>query len=165
MSPRIAYRQAGAEDTRFLTEMLAEAVAWQPNAIPSVDGVLANPFFAHYVIGWPRIGDHGIIALDGSDPIGAAWYRHFTDSDRGFGFVAPSIPELSIAVVSGRRQRGVGRGLLRELLHAAAMNDCAQISLSVEPENPARHLYESLGFRVVGTDGGACTMLAETTSN
>ncbi|MDF2575580.1 MAG: family N-acetyltransferase, partial [Agromyces sp.] len=35
------------------------------------------------------------------------------------------------------------------------------ISLSVEDGNRARHLYERAGFRVVGRNGNADTMLLE----
>jgi ribosomal-protein-alanine N-acetyltransferase len=36
----------------------------------------------------------------------------------------------------------------------------AQISLSVEPDNPALHLYERHGFQRVGGSGGSWTMVA-----
>ena len=120
--------------------------------------ILHNPDIAHYVLGWPRAGDIGVVAADG-DPVGAAWLRFFAPTDPGFGFVADTIPELSIGVVRPRRGQGVGGRLLDALLTAAGAAGIDAVSLSVERDNPARRLYERLGFRPVGAVGGSMTML------
>lgn len=55
------------------------------------------------------------------------------------------IPEnilVYIAVHDQMRGRGLGRQLLREIIHCAE----GGIALHVEADNPARQLYESLGF-------------------
>lgn len=70
-------------------------------------------------------------------------------------------PELGIAVVADQRRRGVGRGLLAAALSEAASEGFAAISLSVEPDNPSRMLYEQLGFVQVGNVEGSWTMRAE----
>jgi ribosomal protein S18 acetylase RimI-like enzyme len=160
MDPGVHVRRARADDADFLAAMLAEAVAWRAEAVASVDEVMADPQFARYVAGWPRPGDFGVVAVDASDRLGAAWCRFFTDDDRGFGFDAADVPELSIAVVAGRRGQGIGRALLRALLRESTARGCDAVSLSVEPDNPARRLYEAVGFRVVETAGGAWTMVA-----
>ena len=60
-----------------------------------------GPDFAHYVEGWPRDGDVGVVAEDEhGEPVGAAWYRHLSDDDPGYGFIDPSIPEVTIGVVA-----------------------------------------------------------------
>ena len=140
--------------------MAAEAVAWRPGARePSPREVLASPELSRYVVGWPRDGDQGLIA-EVAGPIGAAWYRRFTLEDHGFGFVAPDIPEISIAVVPEWRGRGIGRRLMEGTMRLAADEGVHAVSLSVELDNPARRLYESLGFSKVELVGGSWTMLA-----
>jgi ribosomal protein S18 acetylase RimI-like enzyme len=153
-------RRAVARDLRFLEQMLTVAAAWRPGSVLSVADALANPAFAHYVDGWPRPGDAGVVAERGGTPVGAAWYRFLDETDPGFGFVAADVPELSVGVVADHRGRGVGRRLLDELLRVARASGVDEVSLSVEPENPAVHLYTSLGFRRVDQVGGAWTMLA-----
>ena len=82
---------------------------------------MARPDFAHYVEGWPRDGYVGVVAEDEhGEPVGAAWYRHLSDDDPGYGFIDPSIPEVTIGVVARRRGQGVGRDLLEALAAEAS---------------------------------------------
>jgi GNAT superfamily N-acetyltransferase len=156
----ITFRPAGPDDASFLAEMLREAVNWRPGRSMSMAQIMAEPRLAHYVTGWPRPGDGGVIALADRQPIGAAWWRFFAEDDPGYGFVAASVPELSMAVVAPWRGRGVGRALLREAIAAAAPY-CRQVSLSVERANRAQQLYLSEGFRVVASDTDADTMIRD----
>jgi len=119
---------------------------------------LARPELAHYVTGWPRPGDMGIVAEDGP-PVGAAWLRLLPEQDPGYGFVDEETPELSIGVVPTQRGRGIGLLLLEALIEAARAQRYQALSLSVEPDNPARRLYERHGFQVTGTVDGSLTML------
>ena len=145
-------RRGGAQDLRFLRDMLHHAYYWRER----VPGSLVS----RYVRGWGRPGDAAVVALDGGFPVGAAWYRVFSADEPGYGFVDEQTPELSIAVVPSRRGKGHGERLLRALLEEAKRNGFEQISLSVEPENPALRLYERFGFEKVGELGGSSTMLA-----
>ena len=123
-----------------------------------VQSVLARPELAHYVSGWPRPGDPGVVAEDGP-PAGAAWLRLLPEHDRGYGFVDVEMPELSIGVVRTHRGRGIGSLLLKALIVSARAQRHAALSLSVEPDNPARRLYERCGFQVVGAVDGSLTMM------
>ena len=114
-----------------------------------------------YVAGWGRTGDAALVAIDEFQPVGAAWYRLFEAEEPGYGFVDEATPELTIAIVPSRRGHGVGRELLDALLELARKEGYAQVSLSVEPDNPALHLYEQHGFTRVGERGGALVMRAE----
>ena len=55
----LTMRRAGPDDAPFLAEMLAEAMAWRPGAPrPLTPAVLRS----RYVVGWPRVGDCGVVA-------------------------------------------------------------------------------------------------------
>jgi ribosomal protein S18 acetylase RimI-like enzyme len=156
-------RTAEVEDFAFLASMLGEAAVWRPDKLtPSGDQVLANPRYAMYLDGWPRHGDYGLIA-EQDGPIGAAWYRNYTEVTRGHGFVADEVPELSIAVIASRRHEGIGRLLLIELIEASVAQGYPAISLSVNDGNPARGLYESVGFVYVGRQRSTWTMVRNAT--
>jgi ribosomal protein S18 acetylase RimI-like enzyme len=152
-------RDADAGDAQFLIKMLAVAANWRGEAqLQSPDEVLRKPELAHYIDGWPRPGDCGVIALLG-EPIGAAWFRFLPFTDRGYGYVADDVPEVTIGVRPGHRGRGVGHALLRRLVERARAADLTAVSLSVEEDNPAMRLYERVGFVSVDRVKGSATMI------
>jgi ribosomal protein S18 acetylase RimI-like enzyme len=147
-------RHAGAQDLPFLRDMLRHAyyARW---------GSEADVPLERYVAGWGRDGDNALVAIDQFQPVGAAWYRLFEQDEPGYGYVDEETPELTIAVVPSRRGLGLGEQLLTALLEDARAAGYRRISLSVEPDNPALHLYEQHGFAKVGERGGAWVMRAE----
>ena len=150
-------REAALEDLPVLREMLGWAAAWRSDEIDR--RVLADPAVSRYVEDFGRTGDVGLIAEDDSgDPVGAAWYRYFSSEEPGFGFVAPDVPEITVAVRPSSRGRGVGTALLRALLARARSAGVGVLSLSVEEDNRALALYERMGFRTSGRRGNALTM-------
>jgi ribosomal protein S18 acetylase RimI-like enzyme len=152
-------RPAGAEDFIFLATMLGEAAVWRPDkATPTAEQVMADTRYSLYLAGWPRQGDYGLVA-EQHGPVGAAWYRTYTEATHGYGFVAEDVPELSIAVVASRRHEGIGRRLLIDLVEASVAQGHRALSLSVAENNPARRLYESTGFVLVDKHEHSCTMV------
>ena len=155
----IRFRPVTAEDFTFLATMLGESAVWRPDKpTPTADQVLADPRYARYLAGWPRQGDYGLVAVQ-DGPVGAAWYRSYTEAIHGHGFVAEDVPELSIAVIASRRHEGIGRRLLLGLIEASVAQGCRALSLSVAENNPARRLYESAGFVLVEKHGRTCVMV------
>lgn len=166
-STMVRIRPAVSNDRAFVQHMLVLAADWRPGVrLRTVDEVLAEPALARYVDGWQRPDDAGVIAEDThGHPVGAAWWRHMSIDDPGFGFVSPTIPEISIAVVPASRGAGVGRLLLSTLIGEAGKRGIDQLSLSVEDDNPAQTLYASLGFTVHGNNGGSVMMLTKTSAD
>ena len=156
----LSLREAEASDEPFLREMLYHSL-YVPDGDPPFDrDVVAQPEIAKYVDAWGRPGDLGLIAVDSTshEAVGAIWMRLFNATDRGFGFVHSTIPELAVAVLPGHRGRGVGTALLRRLLEVGGeLHDA--VSLSVSVDNPARRLYDRFGFKGVEAHGNSVTML------
>ena len=153
----VVVRRGGAQDVRFLRDMLHHAYYWKERA-PEDAG--PGPV-ALYVKAWGRPGDSAVIAIDGGFPAGAAWYRLFPRDRPGYGFVDERTPELAIAVVPNARGKGVGSALLGALLDRARVEGYGAISLSVDRNNAgAIELYERHGFERVGEDDDSVTMLA-----
>jgi GNAT superfamily N-acetyltransferase len=144
-------RPVGRQDVRFLRDMLRHAYHWRLAQDPEL------PVY-RYVQNWGRRGDAGVIAFEGRNVYGAAWYRLFGAVEPGFGFVDEATPELTIAVVPSRRGHGTGAELLEALLERARGDGFTQISLSAEHGQTG--FYERHGFRAVRQDEGTVTMLA-----
>jgi GNAT superfamily N-acetyltransferase len=156
-------RPATADDGPFLGDMLVEATNWSSEWKPrSPMSIFSTPATAHYISGWPRKTDLGVIAEAHGEPIGATWLRFLAASDPGYGFVADDVPELTIGVAASWRGRGAGRALLRAIADQARAHGIARISLSVERKNYAQRLYSSEGYRVVDSgDPQSDTMLKD----
>jgi ribosomal protein S18 acetylase RimI-like enzyme len=149
-------RPGSRHDARFLRDMLHHAYYWRERA-PQDPG---EGSVQRYVMSWGRPGDAAVIAYADAGNVGAAWYRLFREREPGYGFVDERTPELTIAVVPSCRGKGYGEELLDALLAQAKRDGFEQVSLSVEPDNPALRLYERHGFHKVGESGGSWTMLA-----
>jgi len=155
-------REAGAHDIALLREVLYEAIFWRSGGERSPRAeAMTEPELACYVEGFGRKGDFGLIAEVGREPVGAAWWRHLRAEDGGYGFVGEATPELSIAVLPGHRGDGVGTLLLEELMREGRCQGIAELSLSVERDNPALRLYKRLGYRALETEASSLTMVVD----
>jgi GNAT superfamily N-acetyltransferase len=144
-------RAVDQQDMRFLRDMLRHAYHWRM-------GDPDLPVF-RYVKSWGRRGDAGVVAFEGPNAYGAAWYRLFSADEPGFGFVDEETPELTIAVVPSHRGHGTGAELLEALLARAREDGFARVSLSAEPGQT--RFYEKHGFHEHEREERTVTMVAE----
>ena len=147
------------DDFDFLEAMLFEAFFWDVTTQrPPLRIFREGPEFRKLLSQWGRHGDRGVVAEEGGMRTGAAWFRLWTPECHSYGFTDETTPEVGMAVVAGHRRRGIGRAMLQELIGVAGSNGFHALSLSVNPFNPARVLYESLGFRKVDESGTSWTL-------
>jgi GNAT superfamily N-acetyltransferase len=158
----LVLREANADDVEHVTWALYTALAWDPERrLPPPEVTLEHPEAARYHRGWGRPGDLGIIATVDGRIVGVAYCRLFTDDDHGHGYVDDRTPEVAVAVRDGHRGRGLGARLLERLADLARAAGYEQLSLSVDAANPARRLYERLGFRELAVDKDGVRMTRE----
>ena len=152
----VVVRRGGAQDVRFLRDMLHHAYYWKERKPDAGPGPVQL-----YVKAWGRPGDTAMIALIDGFPVGAAWFRLFKASAPGYGFVDEQTPELAVAVVPNARGKGVGSALLSSLLDHARTEGHHALSLSVDRHNEgAIALYEQYGFGQVGETPESLTLRA-----
>src|SRR5262245_9735949 len=131
--------------------MLYTALDWRPDVeLPPREWVLAHPQVAPFHTAWGRDGDVGVVAEEDGAPCGLAWYRFFTEQEHGEGFVDPATPEVAVAVVDGMRGQGIGGALMLAIHERAREAGVERLSLSVDPDNPAKRLYVRLGYVDLG---------------
>jgi GNAT superfamily N-acetyltransferase len=147
----VEIRDLRPDETAFLRDMLYTALDWKADgSLPPKSVVVRIPQAAIFHEDWGRQGDTALVADEDGARIGLAWYRFFTDAEHGEGFVDEATPEVAVAVVDGHRGKGIGTALM-DAIHARAREQgVGRISLSVDRDNPARHLYERLGYVAVG---------------
>ncbi len=86
---------------------------------------------------FPHQGGFAVLARDEGKIVGAV-IMNKTGME---GYIPENIL-VYIAVDKSQRGKGVGKALMEEAIKSAKGN----IALHVEPDNPARKLYEKLGF-------------------
>jgi GNAT superfamily N-acetyltransferase len=143
-------RELRADELDFLRAMLVAAIDWRGDgSLPPSEVVLQHPAAAMYHSGWGRLGDVALAADEDGRAIGASWCRLFTEAEHGAGFHDATTPEVAIAVVEDARGRGVGRALLEAMHERLRGEGVRRVSLSVDLDNPAKCLYERLGYAEV----------------
>jgi len=153
-------RPADAGDAEHIKWALYHALAWNAEQEGLLRQVtLEHPEVARYHREWGRRGDGGVIASVNGNVVGVAFFRLFTADDHGHGFVDDKTPEIAIAVHPDWRGRGLGTRLMHELVTVARTAKFTQLSLSVDADNPARRLYERLGYRELTVDDSGVRML------
>jgi ribosomal protein S18 acetylase RimI-like enzyme len=145
----------GLRDWRDLKTFRLEALRSEPAAFSSTyEETVVRPD-AHWRERLASTQSGTWMVRRGGRPVGMVGVR--LGSDEGDPSVAVVV---SMYVSQDHRRRGIGRALLRTLIdHVAAYPEMGTIRLWVtETQAPARRLYESLGFRVVGADEGEWIM-------
>jgi ribosomal protein S18 acetylase RimI-like enzyme len=145
----VTLRPGRADDVEFLACMLYEAYYWNPSQErpPFQTFINTSEAISRFIDGWGRAGDEAVIAEIHGSPVGAAWFRQLRADNAGYSFVDETIPCVAIAVAAEHRGRGIGERLLRALIDRARQAGFAALTLAVEVDNPAAHLYRRVGFR------------------
>jgi GNAT superfamily N-acetyltransferase len=144
----LTIRHLTSADEQVLCLATLGNVNWAEDRFTMRD-VVDRPELAHYTRLDPARGDFGFAAERSDRTVGAVWAVFLPAQDAGYGFVDDHTPELSLWVAADERGHGVGRRLLRLLKEEACRHGVRALSLSVEADNLARHLYEAEGFRAV----------------
>ncbi|KHE69386.1 GNAT family N-acetyltransferase [Halobacillus sp. BBL2006] len=152
-------RPGTKEDMEFLREMLYQAIYVPEGQERPSRNIIERPEIAKYLNGWGRDGDIAFIAIDEDKPVGAVWTRLFDDRNQTYGYINEHTPVLSCMAVSPEyRGDGIGTLLLSKMMEKVRSEGYESISLSVDPGNPARRLYERYGFEKVGINGTSWDM-------
>jgi ribosomal protein S18 acetylase RimI-like enzyme len=160
----IRLREAQDADLGFLREMLYEAVFWRASVDkPSFEEGLAYPDVSRSLADWgKRDGDTAVVATLHSRPIGASWYRFWTDDHFIRGYIDESTPVLVIGVHRDYRHQGVGTRMIEWLIDRASERAVQRISLMVSKDNYAINLYRQRGFVEYADRGDAFIMVRKT---
>ena len=136
------------DEVPLLSDFIYEAI-YTPEGYtrPSKD-IVNTPEFQEYVRDFgKRQDDIGLAAVMDGRVVGAIWARIMHD----YGHINDSIPSLALALIPGVRGHGVGTALMKSMLAELKARGYKAVSLSVQKSNPAKHLYDRVGFVQVGS--------------
>ncbi len=161
---KVTLRKSTDNDIPLLREMLYEAVFWRKSeTTPSFDEGLEYPEVKKLLENWGnKKGDTAVIAVVDSVPVGAAWFRYWTDEDSTRGYYDKNIPVAAIGIKENYRKQGIGALLLEKLSEYAAEKKINKISLCVSKDNYAIKLYRKQKFYVVEDISDSLIMIRET---
>jgi [ribosomal protein S18]-alanine N-acetyltransferase len=142
-------RKLEQNEAAILRELFYHAIFMPEDADPLPFSIVDHPDLVKYHQKWGREGDLAVVADSEGKIVGAAWCRLWKGEEKGYGYIADNIPELSMAVIPEYRSMGIGTKLLTELFHAIKEAGFKALSISVEKRNRAANLYMRLGFKVV----------------
>ena len=138
----VELRPSRETDREFLVALYAStrsdelaATSWTPAELDAFVRMQFDLQDHHYRSAYPH-AEHSLIVGDGR-PIGRVIV------DRG----PHEIRVVDISLMPDHRGHGIGSALLRRVLAEATVAGLP-VGLSVQAANPARHLYERLGFAV-----------------
>jgi ribosomal protein S18 acetylase RimI-like enzyme len=150
----IELRTAGRDDQDLIRRIVALAAHWRSDA-PPVELAAELDVYHH---DWGRLDDVGVLVFRGIEFVGGAYARRLGVAGGGYGYVSDDLPELTIGIEPDYRRRGLGVLLLAALKAKLVEKGLAGMSLSVEPDNGARHLYTQMGFELVEDRGNDLLM-------
>jgi ribosomal protein S18 acetylase RimI-like enzyme len=135
------------DDTAFVRDLYA-STRWEELAVTPWDDTAKRAFLSdqfqlqrdHYRKNY--VGAEFLVIHSGDERVGRIYLN----------YKGREIRLMDIALIEMFRGRGWGYHLVAGLL-AIAAEDGAQVTLHVEPNNPALQLYERLGFALIENRG------------
>lgn len=156
----LTFRALTSKDQSQLWTWLHIALWDPPPAGLRPVAVLETPGVRIYAEDWGKPSDVGVVAQAAGVDAGACWMRLLPDGV-GLASIDDTTPQLGIALLSPYQHKGYGRALMEAALEAGKQAGYAQVSLTVHPQNPARRMYASCGFREAGFRNSYHLMVAQ----
>lgn len=151
-------RKIQKEEIPVLDDFLYEAIFIPQGVVPPPRSIIEQEDLQLYVRGFGESPhDHCLVAECDGKIVGAVWVRVMDD----YGHVDNQTPSLAISLYPDYRGQGIGTQLLRQMLELLHQKGYAQVSLSVQKENYALHMYQKAGFEIVEDRGEELLMLAQ----
>lgn len=155
-------REMRPEEYGLLREFLYQAIYIPDGVELPPRSVVDLPELQVYITSFgTRPGDHCLVAETEGKVVGAAWSRIMED----YGHIDSDTPSLAISLLPEYRGQGTGTQLLNGLLLLLRENGYQRASLSVQKKNPALHLYERAGFRILKAKDTEYLMLRDITNH
>ncbi len=154
----IMIRKLFPEEAYLLRDFLYEAIFIPEGVEPPARDIVERPELRIYYDDFGTgPADHCLVAEAAGRVVGAAWTRIMND----YGHVDDETPSFAISLIPEYRGRGIGTGLMKEML--TLLKDCGfkQASLAVQKANYAVRMYKDVGFKIKDENDEEFIMVCE----
>ena len=154
----IMIRKLFPEEAYLLRDFLYEAIFIPEGVEPPARDIVERPELRIYYDDFGTgPADHCLVAEAAGRVVGAAWTRIMND----YGHVDDETPSFAISLIPEYRGRGIGTGLMKEML--TLLKDCGfkQASLAVQKANYAVRMYKEVGFKIIDENDEEFIMVCE----
>ena len=154
----IMIRKLYPEEADLLRDFLYEAIFIPEGVEPPTRDIVERPELRIYYDDFGTgPADHCLVAEAAGRVVGAAWVRIMND----YGHVDDETPSFAISLIPEYRGRGIGTGLMKEML--TLLKDCGfkQTSLAVQKANYAVRMYKEVGFKIIDENDEEFIMVCE----
>lgn len=142
-------REIRPNELYILEEMLYHAVFQLPGAPPYPRDIIKKPEISVYIDDFGKPDDYCLVADAGDKIAGAAWVRILAGDIKGFGNIDDQTPEFAISLLREYRGKGIGTALMKKMIAYLKIKGYTQTSLSVNKNNYAVRMYQSVGFKII----------------
>lgn len=159
MDSSIVIREIDKTEMPLLDYFLYEAIFIPEGQEKPGKEIIKLPQLSRYIKDFGKETDLCLVADLQGELLGAVWTRIFTQTEKGFGYVDSTTPELTMSVIKNYRRQGIGTDLLNAMIDKLTKSGYEQVSLSVDKLNYAYRLYQKFGFEIVDSDKESVTMI------
>ncbi|MCR5452716.1 MAG: GNAT family N-acetyltransferase [Lachnospiraceae bacterium] len=139
-------RNLNKDEVHLLKDFLYEAIFIPEGVEPPGRDIVEKPELRVYTDDFgSRAGDYCLVADFGGKVVGAVWTRIMDD----YGHVDDSTPSFAISLYKEYRGRGMGTGLMVEMLELLKGQGFKRASLAVQKANYAVKMYKNVGFKII----------------
>lgn len=143
---KIQIRTMDPSEYPLLENFLYEAIFLREGEIAPPKEIIQSPQLQVYIAEFgSQPDDIAFVAEVENKVIAAVFSRIMND----YGHVDNETPSLAISLYKEYRRFGIGKALMKTILHHLQIQGYKKISLSVQKDNYAYRLYESLGFEIL----------------
>ena len=154
----IMIRKLCPEEAYLLRDFLYEAIFIPEGVEPPARDIVERPELRIYYDDFGTgPADHCLVAEAAGCVVGAAWTRIMND----YGHVDDETPSFAISLIPEYRGRGIGTGLMKEMLTLLKVSGFKQASLAVQKANYAVRMYKDVGFKIKDENDEEFIMVCE----
>ena len=150
MTVDLTIREIKIKELDILKDLLYEAIYQAEGSEPLPKDIIEKPEINAYIDNFSKMeDDYCLVAIVDQQIVGAVWIRILADVIKGYGNIDNQTPEFAISLFKPYRRKGIGTLLMQKMIAYMKEKGYIRGSLSVDKDNYAVKMYQSVGFEII----------------